>query len=362
MAGPSVTYSFSNSTTADATQVNQNFTDLINGMTDGTKDFSINALTCAGAATFNGNVTLGNATGDDITVTGSLASTVNIKTTYSYDIGSATIGLKRIYFGSNDSAARSVGVRAGVVTASYVLDLPPAVPAANNSVIEFTTAGLGTFRALVVPTVQKFTSGTAQTYTTPANVKWIHVRMVGGGGGGGGSGTTNGTAATDGGATTFGSSLLTANGGSKGARDADGGAGGTATVSAPAIQVAALPGGSGGGSSRSGTVRITGGHGGSSGYGGGGGGGSQGASGAGQVGSTNTGGGGGGAETGGGGASAINGSGGGAGGFVDAIITAPSATYTYSVGTAGSGQAAGTSGLAGGNGAAGYIEVTEYYQ
>src|SRR3954467_7113931 len=131
MAGPSVTYSFSNSTTADATQVNQNFTDLINGMTDGTKDFSINALTCAGNATFNGNITLGNAAGDDITVTGSLASSLAIKTTYSYDFGSATVGLKRVYLGSNDSAARTVGVRAGVVTASYVIDLPPAAPAVN---------------------------------------------------------------------------------------------------------------------------------------------------------------------------------------------------------------------------------------
>ena len=39
------------------------------------------------------------------------------------------------------------------------------------------------------PTTQSFTSGTSQTYTTPAGVKWIKVRMVGGGGGGGGSGT-----------------------------------------------------------------------------------------------------------------------------------------------------------------------------
>jgi hypothetical protein len=54
MTNPSVTYTFSNSTASDAGQVNQNFTDLINAMTDGTKSFSIDALTCGGTVTING--------------------------------------------------------------------------------------------------------------------------------------------------------------------------------------------------------------------------------------------------------------------------------------------------------------------
>jgi len=70
MANPSVTYTFSNGTAADASEVNTNFSDIINSLTDGTKSLSIDALTAAGAATFNGNVTLGNASGDAITVTG----------------------------------------------------------------------------------------------------------------------------------------------------------------------------------------------------------------------------------------------------------------------------------------------------
>lgn len=70
MANPSVTYTFSNGTAADASEVNTNFSDIINSLTDGTKSLSIDALTAAGAATFNGNVTLGNASGDTITVTG----------------------------------------------------------------------------------------------------------------------------------------------------------------------------------------------------------------------------------------------------------------------------------------------------
>jgi hypothetical protein len=97
MAGPTVTNTFANSTTADATQVNQNFTDLINGMTDGSKDLNINALTCAGAATFNGAVTLGNASSDDLTITASLASTLAVKTDNSFDLGAAATALKDIY-------------------------------------------------------------------------------------------------------------------------------------------------------------------------------------------------------------------------------------------------------------------------
>lgn len=58
MAFPSVTYTFSNGTSADATQVNTNFTDLINGLSDTTKDISINAITSAGTATLSGAVVL----------------------------------------------------------------------------------------------------------------------------------------------------------------------------------------------------------------------------------------------------------------------------------------------------------------
>jgi hypothetical protein len=90
MTAPSVTNTFANGTTADATAVNQNFTDLISAMTDGSKSFSIDALTCAGAATFNGAVSLGNATGDDITVTGYVASDILPKNDAQHDLGSAS--------------------------------------------------------------------------------------------------------------------------------------------------------------------------------------------------------------------------------------------------------------------------------
>jgi hypothetical protein len=59
-------------------------------MTDGSKSFSIDALTVAGAATFNGAVSLGNATGDDITVTGYVASDILPKNDAQHDLGSAS--------------------------------------------------------------------------------------------------------------------------------------------------------------------------------------------------------------------------------------------------------------------------------
>lgn len=130
MAAPSYTYTLTNGTTADADQVQQNFNDILNGVTDSTKDLSINALTCAGAATLNGNVTLGNGSADDITVTGSLASTIPIKTTASYNIGSSSLGLAGIYFGANSQTVRIIG--SGSMAATWTLTLPTNVGTAGQ--------------------------------------------------------------------------------------------------------------------------------------------------------------------------------------------------------------------------------------
>jgi hypothetical protein len=74
MANPNVTYTFTNGTVADASQVMQNFTDLINGLTDGSKSLNVDAITAAGTATLNGDSVIGNASGD--------ASTVNATMTF----------------------------------------------------------------------------------------------------------------------------------------------------------------------------------------------------------------------------------------------------------------------------------------
>lgn len=109
MAFPSVTYNFSNGATADADQVDQNFQDIINGISDGTKDISVNAGTFAGNVSISGNTTLGNASSDTITFTGSMASTLPIGTSATYDIGSSTLGLRSIYIGANSQTVRLLG-------------------------------------------------------------------------------------------------------------------------------------------------------------------------------------------------------------------------------------------------------------
>jgi hypothetical protein len=97
MASPTVPYTFSNATVADATQVNDNFTATLAHITDGTIDYSINSLTLGGTLTANGAVNLGNAASDNLTITASLASTLAIKTKNTYSIGAATLYLANIY-------------------------------------------------------------------------------------------------------------------------------------------------------------------------------------------------------------------------------------------------------------------------
>ncbi len=200
------------------------------------------------------------------------------------------------------------------------------------------------------PTMQIFLSGAA-TYTTPANVLYIEVEMCGGGGCGG-SGSTGGN-------TSFGTSLLLANGGTEGILGvpSNGGDGGSASISLPAVGYA-VSGGAGTGGAKGGTANgdfSMGGAGGSNPFGGGGGGGygeSAANIGTGYAGKANTGGGGGGNGA---SSNARSAGGGGAGGYVKAMISNPSSTYLYSVGAGGTGGN-------GGAGGSGVIIVREYYK
>ena len=219
-----------------------------------------------------------------------------------------------------------------------------------------------TFRALatadfVAPTIQKFTTGSS-TYTLPSSPRaplYIRVRMVGGGGGGVGGGTAAGSAGGTGGTTTFGTSLLSASGGAAGAWNGAAPSGGTASLGSGPIGIAIA--GSGPGSSLSSSGNSGASSGGSSAFGGSGLGGFVNVAGGAAASNSGSGGGGGGSPSGG-----QTGSGGASGGFVDAIITSPSSTYSYAVGSGGSAGGAGTGGAAGGAGGSGLIEVTEYYQ
>lgn len=63
MSYPSVTYTFANGETIDATAINQNFTDLESGFSSGTKDLNMNDATFAGSVQVDTNVSVsGNLT------------------------------------------------------------------------------------------------------------------------------------------------------------------------------------------------------------------------------------------------------------------------------------------------------------
>lgn len=198
-----------------------------------------------------------------------------------------------------------------------------------------------------LPTVQSFTSGSG-TYTTPANVLRLEIKMVGGGSGGGAGGV--GTLSTAGGNTTFGSRTA---GGAAGSSNLAAGTPGSASGG-----LINIPGSYGGvGSTNILNVILTGagGQGGSSCLGGSGGG-SDAASGT--AAATNSGSGGGGSSSA-GNATNRSGHGGSSGGCVYDIINGPASTYSYAVGTAGAGASNGT--YSGGTGAAGRIDVIEHY-
>ena len=165
MAAPSLTYTLTNGNTADASQVMQDLNDILNGVTDGTKDLTISALIANGAVSFKGTVGLGDATADDITVTGSLASTISIKTNNAFNIGSATLGLAGVFLGNGGAGATCKLVSASHAT-TRVYTVPDAGAAANVVLSEATATinGAKTFTNLAGCTatgVTLFPDGTA---------------------------------------------------------------------------------------------------------------------------------------------------------------------------------------------------------
>lgn len=195
-------------------------------------------------------------------------------------------------------------------------------------------------------TVQRFTSGSG-TYTTPAGVVRLHIRMIAGGGGGGGTnGSSTNGAGNSGGNTTFGN--WTAVGGSSATGSAPGGRGGTNGTGTLIMRMQGNPGGvyQGGG----GIFGSQ--HGGAGPWGGAGISGYQSSGANGTVNSGSGGGGGSGASAG------WNTGGGGAGEYVEFVISPANTTYSYAVGAGGTG---GSFTYAGGTGGSGIIIVQEHY-
>lgn len=223
-----------------------------------------------------------------------------------------------------------------------------------------TAASNGTASTSTAPTIQKFTTSSG-TYTTPTSPAPLYIRvvMVGAGGGGGGGGTAGAPASgNDGTDSSFGTTLLVAARGLGGQTvPGTGGNSASGTTLGTGPKGIAVAGGFGVNGSTA-SLADGGGSGGSSFFGGAGRGGAPGG-GTGQAAKANSGSGGGGGSA----STAVDtGGGGGAAGYVDAVITSPSATYAYVVGAGGTGGAAGTTGSAGGAGADGQIIVYEYYQ
>ena len=72
-----------------------NIVEVANGMGGGAGSFT--TLTASGATTLNGDVTLGNATSDDVTITGRIASHVVPKTNNTYSLGTSSLRWNDIY-------------------------------------------------------------------------------------------------------------------------------------------------------------------------------------------------------------------------------------------------------------------------
>jgi len=114
----------------------------IGGTTPGAGNFA--ALDATGATTLNGAVTLGNATGDDITVTGYVASNVIPKTDSAYDLGSSALRYQTIYVDSIVGAnvawdVETVGAGATIAAATEFA----VVSAGNGSTVTMPTATAG---------------------------------------------------------------------------------------------------------------------------------------------------------------------------------------------------------------------------
>lgn len=268
-------------------------------------------------------------------------------------------------FSSNPilSAMVSTGIvhndASGNLTTSLIVNADVSASAAiAGSKLQTATISNAGVITIKPPTRQVFTGGTG-TYTTPAGVAWLRVRMVGGGGGGSANGAGGGANGSSGTASTFGTALLSAAGGTGAVFNSNGGGGGTQPSIPGGWSGFGMYGEDGGSSSLAQTFGA-GGRGGATSFGGGG---APTFAAAGGNGYNNTGGGGAG-----GGSNATNstlGSGGGGGAYLEATITSSiAATYAYAVGAGGAGAttpAPGAGGFNGGNGGAGIIIVDEYY-
>ena len=137
MAAPSVTYTFTNGAgnTIDATQVNANFTDITNGFSDTTKDFSMNDGTLGG----------------DLTVTGDILTTALSDYSATTTLGGfASTTIKEIWYKQTGKTVHCwFEIKGTSDTAAFTFTLPTA----NNSNVKLYAASVEVFDNTVQLTV-----------------------------------------------------------------------------------------------------------------------------------------------------------------------------------------------------------------
>lgn len=243
--------------------------------------------------------------------------------------------------------AGNIGI--GTTTPSQVLSISGKVY--TTSGVQFGDGTLQTTAAAGVaasnPTFQHLTNTATSTYTTPAGVTALFIRMCGAGGGGDQNGVGNATA---GAATYFGSGAATttalgAAGGTNSGSN-DGGAGGTGGATSLGTEIQRINGAQG--NTTGNTAAFPGGSGGSSPFGGAAPGVDANSTASNAATNSCSGGGGLSGDT-------LKHGGGGAGEYVEFTISSPAATYRYAVGVPG--QASASRGIGG----AGNIIVQEFY-
>jgi len=101
MAVPSVTYTFTNGTSANATEVNQNFSDIVGSITDSTGDLAVGSITAGTAVVSSisaevidvGSITAGTAAvSSELVVSGTMHVYGNVGMSSMVSIGSAATG------------------------------------------------------------------------------------------------------------------------------------------------------------------------------------------------------------------------------------------------------------------------------
>lgn len=157
MALPSVTYTFTNGTSADATQVNTNFNDLVEAMTDSSADFTVGSLVVSGAVSLTGNtVTVGNATSDVLALTSRITGDLTPTASATYSIGSSSLGWTGLYMGANGQTLRIIP--SASLSSTYTVTLPATTPSTTDAILTVNTSGVITY-AHTITTLKSFEGG-----------------------------------------------------------------------------------------------------------------------------------------------------------------------------------------------------------